>query len=94
VKDREDRLVVVSGKDEGLLLYTSQPRFTHIDDALAMWRFGRVDWMVIPQPVFKKHEQSLTPYSQLEEVGPGPNRSSGYLLLERLGQAEQPITRP
>jgi 4-amino-4-deoxy-L-arabinose transferase-like glycosyltransferase len=80
---RTDRLVVISGKDEGLLLYTGVPRFGNLDEAVAMWRFGRIDWMVLPLQTFAKQADKLGTFKEIAKVPKLPEKSSGYILLER-----------
>jgi 4-amino-4-deoxy-L-arabinose transferase-like glycosyltransferase len=77
------KLAVMNSKDEGLLLYTRQIHFTEPDDALAAWRAGTIDWLILNEADFKKHREKLEPFTKLAEVAKAPEKSSGYVLLER-----------
>lgn len=43
------RLAVVSGRDEGLLLYAGQPRFLHPDRAARLWDGNEIEALLIPE---------------------------------------------
>ena len=91
---RGDRLLVVNGKDEGMLLYIRHPRFTSMNDALSLWRFRRADWMVVPEPLLKKHEAEVTPYERLGATGSIPEKNSSYLFIRRTEHLTQPGSPP
>jgi hypothetical protein len=74
---------VVSGKDEGMLLYTQKPAFTKLDDALAGWRHGEIDWLVLPEKDFAKRRQDFAPLRTLATVPHLQEKFSGYVLLHR-----------
>ena len=78
-----ERLAVVSGKDEGMLLYTQKPAFIKLDDALAEWRHGEIDWLVLPDKDFAKRREDFAPWRTLAMVPHLPEKFSGYVLLER-----------
>jgi len=91
---RGDRLVVINGKDEGMLLYLQHPRFTSIEDALPSWRFHRIDWMVVPEQTLKKHESELAPFERLGATGTIPEKNSAYLFIRRTENLTQPDSAP
>ena len=78
-----ERLAVVSGKDEGMLLYTQRPAFTKLDDAIAGWRSGEIDWLVLPEKEFAKREPDFASARTPATVPHLPEKFSGYVLLER-----------
>ena len=77
------RLVVISGRDEGMLLYTRKLSFTKPDAALAQWRKGEIDWLVMSDKEFAKRGHDFGPLRKIAEVPQLPEKSSGYVLLER-----------
>jgi 4-amino-4-deoxy-L-arabinose transferase-like glycosyltransferase len=83
VADRHDQLAVVAARDEGLLLYCQQPRFTSRRDALAAWKFGRLRWMVISDREYKKISAELGPVETLATVPKLDETDSGYRFLRR-----------
>jgi hypothetical protein len=80
---RADRLAVISGKDEGLLLYTNQTRFTRTEDAIDQWRSNAIDWLVLPLKVYEKEAEKLAPFDKIAEVPKLPEKGSGYAFLGR-----------
>src|SRR4029078_10584238 len=60
-----DRLAVVNGKDEGLLMCTGALRFTRLEDALAMWKNRRISWVVLGEGDFQENRDVLRPYDLL-----------------------------
>ena len=84
VKDQHDRLAVVAARDEGLLLYSNHERFTALDDALRMWKFGRIDWVVIGEDYFAKVSAKLPPFEILATTPPTPGKANSYRFLKRL----------
>lgn len=90
---RTDLLAVVSGKDEGMLLYTGQTRFSRIEDAIATWRFGRLDYLVLPEQLLEEHQQELEPFDKLAETGKIEDKNSAYVLIKRAADAEAEIQR-
>ena len=91
---RSDRLLVINGKDEGMLLYTQHPRFTSIEDALPSWRFRRIEWMVVPEQTLKKHEAALAPFERLGASGTIAEKNSAYLFIRRTEVLTQPDSPP
>ena len=77
------RLAIVSGKDEGMLLYTRRPEFTKPEAALAAWRAGEIDWLVMNTKDFAKRGHDFEPCRKIAEVPHLPEKLSGYVLLER-----------
>jgi hypothetical protein len=82
------RLAVVNGKDEGMVLYTGVPHFTRMDDAKAMWKVGRIDWMVLGESDFSENAIALQPFEVLTQVPKLPEKYSGYRLLHRIVPAK------
>ncbi len=76
-------LSVVSGKDEGMLLYTDQTRFTRTSDALDGWRSGQINWIVLPEKVLAEKETQFAPYQRLLQTGRIPDKSGSYILIGR-----------
>jgi hypothetical protein len=81
---REDRLAVVNGKDEGMLLYTDARSFTRLEDALGMWRFKKIDWLVLGEGDFEKHRTKLEPFNVVASSPPLPEKFNHYRLLHRI----------
>ena len=79
-----ERLAVVSGKDEGMLLYTRKIEFTKIEAALAKWRAGEIDWLVMSDKDFAKRGRDFEPHRKLAELPLLPEKFSGYVLIERV----------
>ena len=75
---------MISGKDEGLLLYTGQTQFTRLQDALAAWHAGSVRWLVIPDKILSENREQFTPFKQLTQTGKTPDKNSAYVLIQRL----------
>ena len=82
---RPERLAVISGRDEGMLLYTHRPEFTKPEAALAAWRAGEIDWVMMSAKDFAKRGRDFQPHRKLAELPLLPEKSSGYVLLERAG---------
>jgi 4-amino-4-deoxy-L-arabinose transferase-like glycosyltransferase len=77
------RLAVVSGKDEGMLLYTRTTRFTKIDDAIDRWRAMEIDWLILPEREFAKHARDFDGSTRILETGKIEGKSSAYVLMRR-----------
>ena len=84
------RLAVMSGRDEGMLLYTQRPEFTKPDTALAKWRAGEIDWLVLSEKDFAKRGRHFEPFRKIAEQPQLDEKFSGYVLLERSGVSQQP----
>ena len=84
VGDQRDRLAVVNGKDEGMLLYIKQPRFHSLDDALRMWRFNRVDWLVMGYDDFSEVQGRLAPFEVLVQSPQLPGKANAYRFVKRM----------
>ena len=80
-----ERLAIISGKDEGMLLYTHRPEFTKPEAALAAWRDAQIDWVVMSDRDFAKRGREFEPHRKIAELPLLPEKSSGYVLLERAG---------
>ena len=78
-----ERLEVVSGKDEGLLLYTGKTGFTKPQVALARWRAAEIDWLVMSDKEFAKRGHDFAPCRKIAEVPQLQEKGSGYILLSR-----------
>jgi 4-amino-4-deoxy-L-arabinose transferase-like glycosyltransferase len=77
------RLAVVSGKDEGMLLYLQLSRFTKADKAVALWRAGELDGLVLPRRLLEEHREALAPFRVAMLSATNPAKNSGYALIER-----------
>lgn len=84
VQDQHDRLAVVSARDEGLLLYTNHERFVSLEDALTLWKFGRIQWIVIGDDYFAKAVRSLEPFEKLATTTTSPGKAGAYQFLKRV----------
>lgn len=80
-----DRLAVVSGKDEGMVMYTGVNRFTPAGEAADLWRAGKIDWLVMGEGTLAKRSDELQPYRRVLEIPKLPGKTSGYVLLGRPG---------
>jgi 4-amino-4-deoxy-L-arabinose transferase-like glycosyltransferase len=80
---KRDRLAVVNGKDEGLLMYTKVSRFTDLKDALDLWHRGRIDWLVLRDKDFQKCRAALVPFEVIASQERTPEKFSAYHLLKR-----------
>ena len=79
-----ERLAIISGKDEGMLLYTRTTSFMKPEMALAKWRAGEIGWLVMSDRDFAKRGRDFAPYRKTAELPQLPEKSSGYVLLERI----------
>jgi 4-amino-4-deoxy-L-arabinose transferase-like glycosyltransferase len=80
---RADRLAVVTGKDEGLLLYLDQRRFTRWDDAVELWKRGEIDFLVAPVKYANDARRQLPDAKVALESHPDAKKNSRYLCLQR-----------
>lgn len=99
VGPHRDRLAVINGKDEGMLMYAGAQRFTDLDEALTLWRFRRIDWLVLGEGDFTKHRTALEPFEIIASTPPLPEKYNNYRLLKRPPAAAKapppmPITPP
>jgi 4-amino-4-deoxy-L-arabinose transferase-like glycosyltransferase len=85
VDNHGGRLAVVSGKDEGMLLYTRTAHFTRLGDALDQWKTGEINWLIAPARDLDSHAAELAPVSAIRvlESGKIKGKSSDYILLQR-----------
>lgn len=92
-----DRLALVNGKDEGMLMYAGAQRFTDLDDALTLWKFDRIEWLVLGERDFTGHRTTLEPFDLIASTPVLPQKASSYRLLQRpdqtrRGPAPTPVT--
>jgi 4-amino-4-deoxy-L-arabinose transferase-like glycosyltransferase len=87
---RPDRLAVVNAKDEGMVMYTGATRFTSADDALALWRAERIDWLVLGEATLAEREAELQPYRQVLALPKVPKKAGAYILISRPGAERVP----
>jgi 4-amino-4-deoxy-L-arabinose transferase-like glycosyltransferase len=82
---RHWRFAVVGGEDEGLLLYLRQTEFLEPDQAVAAWKSGMLDALVVPDDELTELLPRLDGAvpSQLEMSGPAGNYRKRYILLLR-----------
>lgn len=78
---RSAQLVVVRGKDEGLLLYTNTLEFTAPKEARRLWGNGLCDAMVLPEAEWKKEG---LPGAKMV-LGPltAPGKNGCYVFVRR-----------
>lgn len=89
VGERRDQLAVVNGKDEGMLMYVGAQRFTDLDDALQLWKFDRIDWLVLGEKDFTEHRTALEPFDIIASTPVLPQKASSYHLLQRPDEGER-----
>lgn len=89
-----DRLAVVNGKDEGMLMYTGSLRFTRLEDALALWKSRRISWVVLGEGDFQDNRDVLRPYDLLAQTPPLGEKASSYRLLRRVEPPQQAPPTP
>ncbi len=75
------RIAVVSGKDEGMLLYTGATHFTRLDRAVEAWRRGELDALVLPLKLLKAREDELKPFRIALQSMPAAEKQSRYVCL-------------
>ena len=80
------RLAVINGRDEGLLLYTRRPSFTKPDAAIAGWKAGEIEWLVMSEKEFAKRADAFQPHRKIAAQPLLDKKSNGYVLLERGGK--------
>ncbi|MHA3774994.1 ArnT family glycosyltransferase [Verrucomicrobiota bacterium sgz303538] len=80
-----DRLALVSGKDEGMLLYTGKTKFTRAGDASDAWKAGQLDAVVIPVDELAKRKADFPSHRiAFESVrAPEKNNPFEYALIVR-----------
>ncbi len=83
VGEQQQRLTIAHARDEGILLYANHSRFDSLEDALEMWRTGRVDWLVISDESISKLERKLGPHKVVLETMEKPELFGKYYLIER-----------
>jgi hypothetical protein len=67
-----------------MLLYTDARSFTRLEDALNMWRFKKIDWLVLGESDFAKHRAKLEPFNLVASSPPLPEKFNSYRLLQRI----------
>lgn len=72
-----ERLAVIGGKDEGMLLYLDQRHFTNWDDAEELWKRGAIDVLVMPWR------------NQKEDLADFPGAAIAFGSAERHGKLSQ-----
>jgi hypothetical protein len=90
VQGQGDRLAVVNGKDEGMLMYTGALRFTRLDDAINTWRWKRIDWLVLGEHDFNENRDVLGKYDLISQTPPVADKYNSYRLLRRVNPAPHP----
>jgi 4-amino-4-deoxy-L-arabinose transferase-like glycosyltransferase len=78
-----DRLAVLNGKDEGMLIYAGVTRFTKPGDAGDRWKAGQIDAVVIPLQILAKRAADFPGHRVAFESGTAPEKGSAYALLLR-----------
>ena len=79
------RFAVVGGEDEGMLLYLRQTEFLEPDQAVAAWKSGMLDALVVPDDELTQLLSRLDGAvpSPLGMSGPAGNYRKRYILLLR-----------
>jgi 4-amino-4-deoxy-L-arabinose transferase-like glycosyltransferase len=90
VQGQGDRLAVVNGKDEGMLMYTNALKFTRLDDALVTWKAKKIDWVVMSERDFNESRDALRPYDVIGQTPPVADKFSSYRFLRRVNPPPQP----
>jgi hypothetical protein len=85
---------VINGKDEGMLMYVQAQRFMRADEALAMWRFKRLDWLVLGEGDFTKYRAALEPFDLVASTPVLPEKFNSYRLLHRAEPKSAPALVP
>ena len=83
-----EKFAVMNGRDEGMLLYTNRAAFTKPDAALARWRAGEIDWLLMSDKEFAKRGRDFQPHRKIGQLPHLPEKASGYVLLERAAATE------
>ena len=83
VKAHPERLAVVNARDEGMAMYTGATHFTPANEAVNLWRAGRIDWLLLGEGTFAKREAELRPFRRVLELPRIAEKSSAYVLLAR-----------
>ena len=78
-----ERLALVSGKDEGMLLYTGKTSFTRAGDASDAWNAGQVDAVVLPVDELTKRKADFPSHRVAFESVQAPEKGSQYALIVR-----------
>lgn len=76
-------LAVVSGRDEGMLLYLGLTHFTRVDDAAQAWKVGALKWCVLPEREFEGKAEHWDNCVRVTSVPRWPEKNSGYVLIGR-----------
>jgi 4-amino-4-deoxy-L-arabinose transferase-like glycosyltransferase len=79
------RLALVGGEDEGMLLYVRQTEFLEPDQAVAAWKSGMLDALIVPDDELTELLPRLDGAvpSPLGMSGPAGNYRKRYILLVR-----------
>ena len=80
-----ERLALLPCKDEALPLYTRRIDSTRPDEALARWRRGEIEWLILSDRDLEKYRAAFAPYRPAAEVPRLPETDSGYVLIHREG---------
>jgi len=80
-----DRAAVVNGKDEGMVMYVGVTGFTRLEDAMGMWRFKHIDWLVLGEKDFDKNQAALEPFDLVASTTT-PQKSNNYKFLHRVNR--------
>lgn len=83
LRDRPDRLAVMNGKDEAMLMYVDRLRFHSKDDARELWASGDIDCLLLSSSDLKSMRETLEPFEVLVSVPRLLDKMNGYALIKR-----------
>ncbi len=86
-------LAVISGKDEGILIYTGRTAFTRLEDARRSWNSGEIDAVVVPEKYLRTDKERFAGARRVFATGEIRDKQSAYVLIEREGKSGDPATR-
>lgn len=78
-----ERLAVVNARDEGMVMYAGALRFSSSEEAIAGWRTGTIDWLLLGEKTRRKLESQLTGTRVVAELPSVRNKAGAYVLLGR-----------
>jgi 4-amino-4-deoxy-L-arabinose transferase-like glycosyltransferase len=77
------RFGAISGKDEGMLLYLRLPQFTKIPDAVAAWKRGALQALVLPETDWKMRGETFQPSRFFFSSKSASEKNSRYIFIVR-----------
>ncbi|MEA3189201.1 MAG: hypothetical protein QOD99_3031 [Chthoniobacter sp.] len=77
------RYLVTTSKDEGMLLYLRKAEFSKPRDAIAAWKAGEIDALVLNKKDFENGLSALAPWLVADQSGVGASKNSQYFFVVR-----------